>query len=155
MGTKVVYLPCETHTWLRTNNELFIKPKLQGVLGTYGGTEFDLTLFPLHMNEKHWGLIVIDLPGRKLFFDNGFKLQSGTNILPSIKYIWRFGMPSQHNCSMTGQGHRSCGVGVILSARDFIFKGVSGTVNQFGWDYTEMRHLRKQVMIQIIKWASE
>ena len=180
VGTKAVYLPCETHTWLRTNNELFIKQKLQGVLGTYGGTGFDLILFPLHMNEMHWGLIVIDLLGRKLFFDDGFKLQPGTSVLPSIKYIldvfqqlmpgascfnnffWssvnafeRFGMPSQHNCGITGQGHGSCGVGVILSARDFIFKGVNGTVNQFGWDYTEMRHLRKQLMIQIIKWASE
>lgn len=180
VGTKALYLPCETHTWLKTKDELFIKQKFQGVLGTSRGSEFDLILLPLHMNEIHWGLIVIDLLGRKLLFDDGFKLQPASSVLPTIKYIldvfqqlmlgapcfnsffWssinvleRFGMPSQHNCDMTGQGNGSCGVGVILAARDFIFKGVNGTVNQFGWQYTEMRHLRKKLMIQIIKWASE
>lgn len=175
-----LYLPCETHTWLKTKDELFIKQKFQRVLGTSKGSKFDLILLPLHMNEIHWGLIVIDLLGRKLLFDDGFKLQPASSVLPTIKYIldvfqqlmlgapcfnsffWssinvleRFGMPSQHNWDMTGQGNGSCGVGVILTARDLIFKGVNGTVNQFGWQYTEMRHLRKKLMIQIIKWASE
>lgn len=180
VGTKALYLPCETHTWLNTNDELFIKQKFRGLLGTSRENEFDLILLPLHMNETHWGLIVIDLLGRRLLFDDGFKLQPASSVLPTIKYIldvfqqlmlsapcfnnsfWssinaleRFGMPSQHNCGLTGQGTGSCGVGVILAARDFIFKGVNGTVNQFVWQYTEMRHLRKKLMIQIIKWASE
>ena len=180
VGTKVLYLPCETHTWLNTSNDLFIKQKFQEVLGTSRESEFDLILLPLHMDETHWGLIVIDLLGGKLFFDDGLKRQPASSVLPTIKYIldvfqqlmlsapyfnnffWssinaleRFGMPSQQNCGLTGQGTGSCGVGVILSARDFIFKGVNGTVNQFVWQYTEMRHLRKKLMIQIIKWASE
>ena len=180
VGTKALYLPCETHTWLNTNDELFIKQKFRGLLGTSRENEFDLILLPLHMNETHWGLIVIDLLGRRLLFDDGFKLQPASSVLPTIKYIldvfqqlmlsapcfnnsfWssinaleRFGMPSQHNCGLTGQGTGSCGVGVILAARDFIFKGVNGTVTQFVWQYTEMRHLRKKLMIQIIKWASE
>ena len=180
VGTKALYLPCETHTWLNTNDELFIKQKFRGLLGTSRENEFDLILLPLHMNETHWGLIVIDLLGRRLLFDDGFKLQPASSVLPTIKYIldvfqqlmlsapcfnnsfWssinaleQFGMPSQHNCGLTGQGTGSCGVGVILAARDFIFKGVNGTVNQFVWQYTEMRHLRKKLMIQIIKWASE
>lgn len=180
VGTKALYLPCETHTWLNTNDELFIKQKFRGVLGPSNESEFDLILLPLHMNEAHWGLIVIDLLGRRLLFDDGFKQQPASSVLPTIKYIldvfqqlmlsapcfnnsfWssinaleRFGMPSQHNCGSTGQGTGSCGVGVILAARDFILKGVNGTVNQFVWQYTEMRPLRKKLMIQIIKWASE
>ena len=37
-------------------------------------------------------------------------------------------MPSQHDCGVSGEGTGSCGVGVILAARDFIFKGVDGTI---------------------------
>jgi len=66
----------------------------------------------------------------------------------------RFGMPSQINCAQTGQGMGSCGIGVILAARDFIFKGATKAAHQFGGEYSEMRHLRKQLMFQIIKWAS-
>ena len=40
-----------------------------------------------------------------------------------------------------------------MAARDFLSKGVAGTVHQFGWKYTELRPLRKQLMIQIIKWG--
>ena len=128
------------------------------------------------MNETHRGMIVIDLLSRKLLFGDSFKLQPASSVLPTIKYIlevfqqlmlsapcfnnsfWssinaveRFGTPSQHNCGLTGQGTGRCGVCVILAVRDFIFKGVNGTVNQSVWHYTEMRDLRKKLMIQIIK----
>lgn len=58
------------------------------------------------------------------------------------------------NCDSTGQGSGSCDVGVILAARDFILKGPTNAVLQVGWKYTQMRKLRKQLMIQIIAWAS-
>ena len=129
--------------------------------------EFDLLLCPLHMNQSHWGLIATDLVGKKLLFDDGYKLQSDSSIKPSMKYLLdvdqlptvlavhfeRFGMPLQ-NCDSTGQGSGSCGVGVILIARDFILKGPTNAVCQVGWKYTQMRKLRKQLMIQIIAWAS-
>lgn len=44
----------------------------------------------------------------------------------------RFGMPSQIDCHQTGQGTGSCGVGVILSARDFIFKGAARAISLDG-----------------------
>ena len=66
----------------------------------------------------------------------------------------RFGMPSQHESARTGQGTESCGIGVILAARDFLYKGVTGAVNQFRCKYTQMRLLRKQLMLQILKWGS-
>ena len=152
MGSKALYLPSETHTWLNTNNEPFINRKLQEVLAVSRKSEFDL-LLPLHMNGSHWGLVVIDLLGRQLLFDDGYKLKPATGVLTTIKRILdvfhqlfpgslclsnffstsanaieRFGMPSQHDCGVSGKGTWSCGAGVILAARDFIFKGVDGTI---------------------------
>ena len=141
MGSKTLYLPSETHAWLSTNDRQFIDRKLQEVLSTNRENEFELLLCLLNMDEKHWGIIVIDLVDRKLLFDGGYKLHPGTSVLPSIKKMldlfhelrpdaqcfsslfWastddfeQFGMPSQVNCHQSGQGIGSCGVGVILSA---------------------------------------
>ena len=178
-GSKALYLPSETHTWLQTNHQFLCRKVVNEVFSNSREEEFDLLLCPLHMNQSHWGLIAIDLVGKKLLFDDGYKLQPDSSILPSMKYLldvlhelrpnaqcfsssfWstadhfeRFGMPSQHDCDSTGQGSGSCGVGVILAARDFIFRGPSNAVCQVGWKYTQMRKLRKQLMIQIIAWAS-
>ena len=177
--SKILYLPSEVHTWLETSNLQFIQRKLEEVFLGAREEELELILCPLHMNESHWGLIVMDLLDRRLLFDDGYKLQPDGCVLPNIKNVlgilqqlrpgalcfqntfWDsihqfecFGMPSQHGCARAGQGTGSCGVGVILAARDFLSKGVAGTVHQFGWKYTEMRPLRKQLMIQIIKWGS-
>ena len=178
-GSKALYLPSETHTWLQTNHQFLCRKVVNEVFSTSREEEFDLLLCPLHMKQSHWGLIAIDLVGKKLLFDDGYKLQPDSIILPSMKYLldvlhelrpnaqcfsssfWstadhfeRFGMPSQHDCDSTGQGSGSCGVGVILAARDFIFRGPSNAVCQVGWKYTQMMKLRKQLMIQIIAWAS-
>ena len=178
-NSKALYLPSETHTWMETKNNEFVRRKISGVLSTSKENEFDLLLCPLHMNQSHWGLVVVDLADERLMFDDGYKLQPDTNVLLTMKCVldvfhqlrpnaqcftnpfWssvnnfeRFGMPSQMDCDSTGQGSGSCGVGVILAARDFVFKGASNAVHQFGWKYTEMRTLRKQLMVQIIKWAS-
>ena len=178
-GSKTIYLPSEMHSWLKTNDSHFVQQKLQEILSSATEEEFDLLLCPLHMSQSHWGIIVVDLIGKKLYFDDGYRWQPDNSVLPSMKFVldvfqqlrphshcfsgsfWvsvvnfeRFGMPSQRDCHKTGQGTGSCGVGVILAARDFILKGAIGAVNQFDWQYTQMRHLRKQLMIQIIKWAS-
>lgn len=177
--TRALCLPSETHTWLGTNSPCFIQRKLEQVMSNSRREELDVILCPLHMNESHWGLIVIDLLNGRLLFDDGYKLQPDASVLPNIKYVldifqrirpaatcfqnsfWnsinqfeRFGMPSQHGCARAGQDTGSCGVGVILAARDFLHKGVEEVVYQFGWSYTEMRPLRKQLMIQILKWGS-
>ena len=176
--SKRLYLPSEVHTWLETNNLQFIQQKLEEVISCAREEELELILCPLHMNESHWGLIIMDLLNKRLLFDDGYKLQPDRCVLSNIKNMldifrqlrpgalcfqntfWdsihqfeRFGMPSQHGCARAGQGTGSCGVGVIMAARDFLSKGAAGTVHQFGWKYTEMRPLRKQLMIQIIKWG--
>ena len=177
--SKALYLPSEIHTWLNTNNIHFIRRKLCQVLSTSKRNELDLPLCPLHVNQSHWGLIVIDFLHRQLMFDDGYKLQPDASVLPTMKYIlnvlhqlrpdaqcfsnsfWasandfkRFGMPSQRDCDETGQGTGSCGVRVILAARDILSKGASIVTPQFECQYSQMRRLRKQLMIQIIKWSS-
>lgn len=179
VNSSTLYLPSEIHTWLETNDHQFIHRKLEEIMANAGEEELQLILCPLHMNGSHWGLVVIDLLNRRLLFDDGYKLLPDTSVLANMKSLldicqqlrpgalcfgnafWssidqfeRFGMPSQHECARTGQGTGSCGVGVILAARDFLFKGVAGAVYQFGWKYTEMRLLRKQLMLQILKWGS-
>ena len=87
VGSKALYLPSETHTWLNTNNEPFINRKLQEVLAVSRKSESDLLLLPLHTNGSHWGLVVIDLLGRQLLFDDGYKLKPATGVLTTIKHI--------------------------------------------------------------------
>lgn len=179
VNSSTLYLPSEIHTWLKTNDHQFLHRKLEEVMTNTGKEELQLILCPLHMNGSHWGLVVIDLLNGKLLFDDGYKLQPDSSVLVNMKSLldifqqlrpgalcfgntfWssidqfeRFGMPSQHECGRTGQGTGSCGVGVILAARDFLYKGVTGAVYQFGWKYTQMRLLRKQLMLQILKWGS-
>ena len=36
------------------------------------------------MNGSHWGLVVIDLLGRQLLFDDGYKLKPATGVLTTI-----------------------------------------------------------------------
>ena len=179
VNSSTVYLPSEIHTWLKTNDHQFLHRKLEEVMANAGMEELQLILCPLHMNGSHWGLVVIDLLNGKLLFDDGYKQQPDSSVLANMKSLldifqqlrpgalcfgntfWssidqfeRFGMPSQLECARTGQGTGSCGVGVILAARDFLYKGVTGAVYQFGWKYTEMRLLRKQLMLQILRWGS-
>ena len=59
--SKALYLPSETHTWLETNNCQFIQRKLEELITSTKEEELELILCPLHMNESHWGLIVMDL----------------------------------------------------------------------------------------------
>ena len=85
-GSKALHLPPETHTWLQTRNNHFVSCKIREVLSTSVENELDL-LCPLHMNYSHWGILVVDLVGKRLLFDDGYEMQPNTSILPTIKYL--------------------------------------------------------------------
>ena len=51
---------------------------------------------------------------------------------------------------MVGVG--SCGIGVIMAARDFIRNGPAA-VNNIKWRYSNMHNHRKELMLQILRWA--
>lgn len=64
----------------------------------------------------------------------------------------RFGMPSQVPIDNKMIGVGSCGIGVIMAARDFIRNGPA-TVNNIKWRYCNMDKHRKDLMLQILKWG--
>ena len=170
-----IYLPTEVFFWLRSNDNSFILSKLAGVVKDDCNMKF--ILMPVHMNNCHWGLVVVDLSAQRILFDDGLKMNPGKDVLHSVRRIldllrrlmphvenlsnsfWslitsfeRFGMPYQGDPDESGQGVASCGVGVILAARDFITLGSLAEGN-FRWSYRNTRRLRKQLMVQIISWG--
>lgn len=132
--------------------------------------------FPVHM-PNHWGLVYIDLPNSTLYFDDGFKSVVPSQLLSTTKQLldlllemfpinvvlqskfWvhassfhRFGMPSQVPVDSRMVGIGSCGVGVIMAARDIV--SGSSIVNNFHWQYCEMHLHRRNLMLQILKWRN-
>lgn len=66
--------------------------------------------------------------------------------------IFRFGMPSQNAASpRNGEGSGSCGLGVILAAKDIMSIG-AGAINQFKWSFLNSSSLRKSLMLKILEW---
>ena len=124
-----------------------------------------LVLLPVNLNDKHWGLVVINLVTKKAYFDDGLgwtfsrtwyvrqivkELQSQfpecekflAEHWPMLQTFQRFGMPRQPtNGQVVGSG--SCGVGVILSAKDFMERG---TPVPPSWSFNSMTVHRKEIM---------
>ena len=63
-----------------------------------------------------------------------------------------FGMSSQLPVDDKMAGVKSCGIAVIIAARDFIQDGPK-TVNNIKWRDSNMHNHRNELMLQILKWA--
>lgn len=122
-------------------------------------------MLPCIIESNHWGLIVSDLISQKNFYDDGFHMKPPPMYLKScVKVLhtffenshcerfnvskWNspslesFGMPDQpHSCT----GSASCGIGVLLAARDF-----SNGVKEFEWTFEEAPYYRKRFMLDVI-----
>lgn len=61
-------------------------------------------------------------------------------------------MPSQLPVDRKMIGSGSCGIGVIMAARDFI-NNDSSNVNNILWRYYNMDKYRKELMLQILRSA--
>ena len=59
-------------------------------------------------------------------------------------------MPSQEPIDNKMIGVGSCGIGVIMAARDFIRNGPA-TVDNIKWKYCDMDKHRKDLMLQILR----
>ena len=173
-----IYLPCELWQWLVCADSVLVE-RITPLLSKLNGQKLKQILIPVHM-VNHWGLIYIDIEGKKMHFDDGLRRVPRGNVVDGMKRVlgviqnmtphheemssrfWldgkmaleRFGMPSQAAGikSKSGEGLGSCGVGVIMSARDFIVYGPEAK-NSFQWTYNSMGIYRKQLMLQILKWA--
>ena len=170
-----VYFPSEFHDWMSSNDKKFQQLRLIEQL--VNAHDLQQILIPVYM-PSHWGLIFIDVANHIMYFDDGLTSQVPTNTLPFVKSalellsemyphhgalqtrFWRnsnrferFGMPSQVPVNSTHIGTGSCGVGVIMAAKDIIDKGPLA-INNFRWRYCEMDLYRKHLMLQILSWSA-
>ena len=172
-----VYFPTEFYDWMSSNDMQFQQHQLRERLKLLRNID-DLKqiLVPVYM-PSHWGLIFVDVANRMLYFDDGLNSNAPRLALASVKRslelllemypchtslqtrFWRehlgfqrFGMPSQTpiNTKMIGVG--SCGIGVIMAAKDFILMGPL-VIHNFQWRYCDMDLHRKQLMMQFFNWS--
>jgi hypothetical protein len=167
-----LYLPTELFCWMTSDDKAFKYQKLSERLSLMA-TNFTQILMPVHFeNASHWGLVYVDLINNQIMFDDGMKfyisqhkhskLQEALDILSELcpsndllqTKFWpeltvrKCGMPRQIGSGLVGGG--SCGVGVILAARDFIFHG-SSAVHNIKWKYSEMYSHRSDLLIKIAR----
>ena len=130
-------------------------------------------LVPVHM-PNHSSLIYIDLLNMEMYFDYGLRYVLPFTALPTTKDLLElltemhpshatlqtkfwvncnhfklFGMPYQRANDSKMVGARSCGIGVIMAARDFLEKGPS-CINSFKWKYSDMDLHRKNLLLHIL-----
>lgn len=172
-----LFFPTEFFHWMNCDDKVFQLTQLEERASQ---VIIPITLLqilvPVH-KVNHWGLIYVNLAGQLLHFDDGLTSLVPSTALPHIKEalnllhelhpyhpslqtrFWqssqgfsRFGMPSQVPVDKKMIGAGSCGIGVIMAARDFIQKGPC-SVNNFQWRFCDMDKHRKDLMLQILCWA--
>lgn len=161
----VLCLPAHAIVWLDSGDEDFIGECFREMLAGVNPDSLSLVLLPVNLNDVHWGLVVIDLVTKQAYFDDGLgwtfsrtyyvrqivkELQSQfpecDKFLAEhwlmLQTFQRFGMPRQPtNGQVVGSG--SCGVGVVLSAKDFMERG---TPVPPSWSFNAMTVHRKEIM---------
>ena len=174
-----VYFPSDFYEWMSSDNKKFQQLHLSTrVTQLAHVNDLKQILLPVHM-PNHWGLIFIDLLNQELYFDDGLASAAPSIALPAVKHslelllemysnqpalqsrFWqncpnfkRFGMPSQVPVDRKMIGVGSCGVGVIMAAKDLIENGPI-SINNFHWRYCDMHLHRKQLMLQILRWSQD
>ena len=172
--SKIVYLPTYSQMWAR-QGEGYFRNKVAKFFLNCPAKEVSCILAPVHFeSEQHWGLLCFDATSTTIYFDDGLKIAPPTDILTVVRTMlnsfmvvlenrdqyhsdgWnlslplpRIGMPTQPT---SGEGAASCGVGVILTVRDVIKCGKSKP--NFNWCFKDMAHLRRELMLQVLKWRS-
>lgn len=169
----IVYLPCYSQTWAKQGTQFF-KHKVSSYFESCPVDRARIIFFPVHFPcHKHWGLVCFDTTTSTVFFDDGEKIFPTRDILTVVRNMlsafetvsnnsrfkfdkWndgklslpfpRIGMPNQ---TTVGVGAESCGVAVILSFKDIIR---SGCPPSFQWEFSDMGHLRKELMSLSLQW---
>ena len=172
--SKIVYLPTYSQMWAR-QGEGYFRNKVAKFFLNCPAKEVSCILAPVYFeSEQHWGLLCFDATSTTIYFDDGLKIAPPTDILTVVRTMlngfmvllenrdqyhsdgWnlslplpRIGMPTQPT---SGEGAASCGVGVILTVRDVLKCGKSKP--NFNWCFKDMAHLRRELMLQVLKWRS-
>ena len=160
-----LYFPTEVYEWMRSRSKEIKQAKLTKEISKLKNVlNLKQIVLPVHM-PNHWGLVCVDLENMDMYFDDGLTLVVPPMVLPVIKDLLdlfatmhpshptlqthflqkcdgfkRFGMPSQApvGSSMVGMG--SCGIGVILAAKDFLEMG-SLCIRKFQWRFCNMEKI--------------
>ena len=175
-GARSLYLPSMTQTWASRGDCNFLLSKLKPFISARVPDRLQWLLTPLLVNNNHWGLLCLDMVSFQAYFDDGLKVNPPINICAIIQIVFkavnlcasnqaislpqpqwdnslqiqRFGMPLQPS---TGEGCGSCGMGVILAAKDFL--NVSeARIPQCNWRFEEMTKHRQQLLHQFFLWRS-
>lgn len=175
-----LYLPTEFFQLMQVQDKDFklqkIKDKRASHLSLFDNVYQMLVLVFM---ANHWGLIYVDFADKQLHFDDRLNSVVPPIVLPfvkdtlglllelcphhpslqtkfwhSIKGFTGFGMPCQLPVDDKMIGVGSCGTGVIMAARDFIRNGPAA-VNNIQWRYPNMHIHRKELMLQILRWAGD
>ena len=169
-GAHSLYLPSMTQTWALSGDSLFLSSKLKPFISGKVQNLLQWLLTPIMVNDNHWGLLCINMTSCQAYFDDGLKVYPPRNICDIIKNLFeavnslvaeraksplqhfppvqRFGMPLQ---PQTGEGCGSCGMGVILAAKDFLNVG-GAIIPQFNWRFGDMTKHRQQLLYQFVQW---
>ena len=150
-------------TWMKSSKKAFKKAKLTKEASKLKSfCSLKQILLPVH-RPNHWGLVCVDLASMNMYFDDGLASAVPLTVLPVVKqllldllaemhpshpslktHFWqkcnnfkRFGMPSQAPVDSKMIGTGSCGIGVILAAKDFLEKG-SSCIKNFQWQFCNM-----------------
>ena len=161
-----LYLPSFTQTWASSSNLPFLRSKLKPFLSGRNVDGILWILTPIHVNGNHWGLPCLNMQQQQAFYDDGLKQNHPLN-LPGIVEnlvkaiscssdtnwniavpIGRFGMPKQ---PLFGEGCASCGVGVVLSAHDFLTTH-DARMPKFQWSFHDMNKHRQRLLLKFSQW---
>lgn len=172
-----IFFPTEFFQWMQASDKAFKLRKLEASISQVARPDNLLQILVPVFMVNHWGLIYINLGSERLYFDDGLASAVPSIALPCVKEalnlllelcphhpflktkFWhntecfkRFGMPSQVPIDRKMIGVGSCGIGVIMAARDFIRDGAA-TVDNIKWRYSNMHNYRKDLMLQILLWS--
>lgn len=174
--SSAIYLPSYTQTWARQGLQ-FLSQRIKPFFPPSHSSNINYILTTIHDRaHQHWGMVCLHIPLKTVFYDDGLKASPPDDTVTVARTIiqasqmiagtesnivedeWncalpfpRFNMPVQ---TQHGVGSGSCGVGVILAVRDFIRYDKNDLPN-FAWKYENMSELRKQLMVQVLKWRNE
>ena len=135
--------------------------------------EVEYIFVPIHLQDlMHWGLGVICLNENVVNYDDGFHLPKSTNLVKVCNQIIQVlkemphskikgpasqpfhferlnpPMPSQNLGPYQKHGQGSCGVAVILCARDLCERR-----KDFNWSFNESHFHRAELMVELAKLA--
>ena len=176
--SEILYLPTEFYDWMNSSDQIFKESQVaKEALKLKNVCALKQLLLPVYM-PNHWGLDVVDLPNMGMFFDDGLKSIVPPTVLPLIKELLdllsrmypehphlqsqfrkccssfkRFGMPSQAPADSRMIETGSCGIRVIMAAKDFLQRG-SSCVGNIQWRYCDMDLHRRDLMLQILEWKN-